>query len=124
MIAVAAPERAAATAWLRPLPPACRSWPVASTVSPGAGIAATRSTWSRLALPSTATSIAVGASGAKIHRPVIAQRPERVVRDLPRMSVGVGEEPGVATPEGVCAPPAYLRAGRSSLGEHLIDLRG
>jgi hypothetical protein len=38
---VAAPARAAATAWLAPLPPGCRAPPVASTVSPGAGMAST-----------------------------------------------------------------------------------
>jgi hypothetical protein len=52
---VSAPARAAAVAWLLPLPPAWVANPVASTVSPGAGIRSTWLTRSRLPLPTTTT---------------------------------------------------------------------
>jgi hypothetical protein len=54
--AVEAPERAAATAWFRPLPPGTMtsSWP--STVCPGPGRRGTRATMSWLMLPTTVTS--------------------------------------------------------------------
>ena len=61
---VAAPARAAATAWLRPLPPACSAKSVPRTVSPGAGRRGVEATRSRLALPTTQTSGASGAHGA------------------------------------------------------------
>ena len=48
IIATCAPARAAATAWLLPLPPWKRAMPVAERVSPGRGKRSTRSTVSRL----------------------------------------------------------------------------
>ena len=50
-----APSRAAATAWLPPLPPWMVSSRSPSTVSPGLGSSRTRTTRSMLMLPSTAT---------------------------------------------------------------------
>ena len=55
-IATDAPLRAAATAWFRPLPPACSAYVVPETVSPGPGRRAVVATRSRLTLPMTATS--------------------------------------------------------------------
>ena len=50
-----APARAAATAWLPPLPPGSVRTADASTVSPGPGSAATSNTRSELTLPTTQT---------------------------------------------------------------------
>ena len=68
-----APSRAAATAWLRPLPPACRSSVSPMTVSPGAGIRSRPTTRSRLRLPTTTT------------RPGL-------VRGVPEEALPIGEE--------------------------------
>src|SRR4249919_1798216 len=48
-----APRRAAATAWLAPLPPLTRAKVASVTVSPGRGSRSTRATRSRLTLPTT-----------------------------------------------------------------------
>ncbi len=50
-----APARAAATAWLSPLPPGTVSKPWPATVSPGRGKRSTPTTRSMLRLPSTVT---------------------------------------------------------------------
>src|SRR5215207_4317830 len=55
--AVDAPARAAATAWLAPLPPSPLVRPVARTVSPGRGIRSTGRMRSTFALPTTTTSL-------------------------------------------------------------------
>ncbi len=63
---VRAPERAAATAWFNPFPPACTSEPRALTVSPGTGMASTRSTRSTFAAPSTTTDpVLIDAPGVR-----------------------------------------------------------
>ncbi|CPU66652.1 Uncharacterised protein [Mycobacteroides abscessus] len=50
------PSRAAATAWLAPLPPGERTRPVAETVSPERGRRSTVSLRSMFRLPTTTTS--------------------------------------------------------------------
>ena len=57
---VRAPARAAATAWLSPLPPGPSARPDDSNVCPATGSAATSRTRSRLALPSTVTPLPPG----------------------------------------------------------------
>ena len=54
-IATVAPQRAAATAWLAPLPPGSSSSDAPPTVSPGPGRRSTRTTWSALIEPTTTT---------------------------------------------------------------------
>ena len=51
------PARAAATAWLAPLPPTEEASVVASTVSPGVGQWPTTTVWSRLIEPSTTSGV-------------------------------------------------------------------
>jgi hypothetical protein len=63
-IAVRAPRRAAATAWLAPFPPGTVENPLPATVSPGKGSRATRATRSMLRLPTTTTSGALMAAPA------------------------------------------------------------
>ena len=48
-------------------------------------------------------------------RPVVADRPGRVVRDLPRVAVGVEEDARVAAPERLGARPPDRPAGRLGL---------
>ncbi len=66
-MATFAPAAAAATAWLAPLPPASRTRPVPSTVSPGRGCRSTRVTRSTLSDPSTTTRPVTTARHA-VHR--------------------------------------------------------
>ena len=60
--AVWAPERAAATAWLAPLPPGATCLSIALIVSPGCGKCSTRYVVSMLMLPSTITRLAIASS--------------------------------------------------------------
>ena len=53
---------------------------------------------------------------------VLGERPVRVVGDLPRVPVGVQEEPAVAAPERLGPLAADRRAGRARLLEHRVDL--
>src|SRR6266850_4034833 len=57
IIAVGAPRRAAATAWLRPLPPGRNDTAAPSSVSPGTGRRALCTTTSMLRLPQTTTRL-------------------------------------------------------------------
>src|SRR5919106_3343480 len=91
-----APSRAAATAWLAPLPPGMRSKVASVTVSPGCGSRSQRATRSRLTLP---TTVRLGGKRAQVVETAVEQvlaqveeaGPERVAvrhRLDPR---GVGE---------------------------------
>ena len=55
---------------------------------------------------------------------VVGDGPERVVRDLPGMAVGVDGHPRVATPERLRARPANDGAGLPGLFEDAVDLVG
>src|SRR5207253_9465687 len=48
----------------------------------------------------------------------------RVVGDLPRMTVRVDEDAGIAAPEGLAAFAGDPRAGGPSFPEHRVDLLG
>src|SRR5581483_1814029 len=50
------------------------------------------------------------------------KRPVRVVRDLPRVPVGVEEDAGVPAPERRAGGAGDRRAGRLRLAEHGVDL--
>ena len=56
-------------------------------------------------------------------RAVVRDRPARVVRDLPRMAVGIEEDARVAAPERLGAVARDRRAGGLRLRDHGIDLR-
>ncbi len=76
----APPARAQATAWLAPLPPGkVRNWRP-STVSPGAGTCAARTTKSRLAEPATRTVELMGWPGRRGCRSGSKARPAAVGR--------------------------------------------
>ncbi len=49
------------------------------------------------------TAVMRSRSGRDVHRAVRLDRPVRVVRDLPGMAVGIGEQARVAAPERLCA---------------------
>ena len=55
--------------------------------------------------------------------PSSAMRPARVVRDLPRVAVGVDGRARIAAPERLAARAAARAAGRRRPGEHRVDLR-
>src|SRR5262245_32083726 len=55
-------------------------------------------------------------------RAVLANRPVRVVRDLPRMAFGVEEDARVAAPERLRPWPRDPSARGLRLGEHGVDL--
>src|SRR5581483_2034503 len=55
-------------------------------------------------------------------RPVLVQRPVRVVRDLPGVAVGVDEDARVPAPEGLCAVARDRRPSGLRLGDHGVDL--
>ena len=65
-IATRAPWRAAATAWLAPLPPPSVSKPLPVSVSPGAGRRGVRMRRSMFRLPTTSTSAGGAAKGSLI----------------------------------------------------------
>src|SRR3954465_12780311 len=58
------------------------------------------------------------------HGPIRPNRPEGVVRNLPRMAVGIDEDPRVAAPEGRGTRPADGRSGGLCLGQGGVDLLG
>src|SRR5436190_6590851 len=57
-------------------------------------------------------------------RAVLLNRPMRVVGDLPRVTVGVDEDPGIAAPERLGRLTADRAAGLAGLLDHLVDLVG
>jgi hypothetical protein len=59
-----------------------------------------------------------------VNATALVDPPVRVVRDLPRVPVGVDEDGAVAAPEGLGRPPADLRAGLASLLGDRVDLLG
>ncbi len=69
IIVTRAPSRAAATAWLRPLPPALRCSDVPNTVSPESGMRSRLTTRSWLRLPTTTTRSPMGSilSGVQVN---------------------------------------------------------
>ena len=100
--AVAAPARAAATAWLQPLPPRKRWKDVPATVSPGPGRLGTRTVRSVMKLASTATRPWRGVTGP-------ARRAARRAR------------PGVVLVEVVRAEPS---GHHQRHGQRVTDDRG
>src|SRR4029079_5945537 len=88
-----APSRAAATAWLAPLPPGKRSNVAPLTVSPGRGSRSTRATRSRLTDPTT-VRLVLGGKRAQ----VLGRAPEQVLAQVEEAGpqgrpVGLGAEP-------------------------------
>src|SRR5262249_24842924 len=67
---------------------------------------------------------AVFAGGAlNLEPPFLAERPERVVRDLPDMAVRVGETARVAAPERLAGRPETLCPGVDGPRHGRVDLR-
>ena len=87
--AVRAPSRLAATAWLPPLPPEPTEASPPRTVSPGAGSASTRQTWSRLTDPTTSTSTLLSAPASRVTASVLSGPVDFALTDEQRSIVEV-----------------------------------
>src|ERR1700733_1342978 len=106
-----APSRAAATAWLAPLPPGKRSNTASVTVSPGRGNRSQRATWSTFAEPTTV--IRGGTSGTLT-----------TVNETSQAPYGGGGDAGAAR-DGLSRrfrrhAAALVRSGRSPLYVRLM----
>src|ERR671910_2676611 len=99
------PSRAAATAWLAPLPPGLRNTSSPETVSPGPGSRATRTTRSRLRLPTTATSGSAATAPCKL---MASTRDRR--RPHPRLPDSSRDRPSATV--WAAADPTGWRRGR------------
>src|ERR1044072_3361948 len=62
-------------------------------------------------------------SGRYRHAPIRPNRPERVVRNLPGVTVGIDEHPRVAAPGGGRTGPADRGPRRLRLSERGVDRR-
>jgi hypothetical protein len=70
----------------------------------------------------TGCARSVGLGGRQLDRPVLGNGPERVVGDLPGMTLRIDEDGRVATPERLPGLATDRRTGAPSLLDHRVDL--
>jgi hypothetical protein len=57
-------------------------------------------------------------------RPILIERPARVIGDFPWVSIGIDEDGGVPAPKGLACFAGDRGSGRSCLLDHRVDLAG